>query len=341
MSAPPSDRSPVHPGQPARLRELGYDEIWLQNWLAADPTRLGLGEVTILAQELTSPRGGSLDILAASADGDTYYSIEVQLGEIDASHGFRVFDYWAMNRARSPGKTHVAVLMAESASGRYRQALEALAEYLPLLVTELRVWRGAGEAIVVPETVIANDSLDIAGPAGRVGQERTRDDWIAEATDEALRFVEEFVDWTQQNLGEVRVDYSPQSYIGVRRGRRVWAPLWLRADGAMVYLPDPDGSREEQPSVAFDYFVERLRTAGLEPAWQRTYNAGANPISIRLRRADLAKAQVQELLRASFEILEAGTSPYSERHPIISAGPDGEEKLYPAPDATDPPRENE
>jgi hypothetical protein len=59
-----SGRAPVHSGQPTSLRELGYDEIWLQNWLAADPTRLGLGEVTIRAQELTSPRGGSLDILA-------------------------------------------------------------------------------------------------------------------------------------------------------------------------------------------------------------------------------------------------------------------------------------
>jgi hypothetical protein len=78
------EKAPLHAGQPARLRDLGYDEIWLQNWLAADPTRLGLGEVSILAQELTSPRGGSLDILATSADGDTYYSIEVQLGEVDA-----------------------------------------------------------------------------------------------------------------------------------------------------------------------------------------------------------------------------------------------------------------
>jgi hypothetical protein len=203
--------------------------------------------------------------------------------------------------------------MAESASGRYRDALEALAEYAPLLVTELRVWRGGGEAIIVPETIIANESLDIAGPAGRVGQERTRDDWVSEASDEALRFVEEFVDWTQENLGEVRVDYSPQSYIGVRRGRRVWAPLWLRADSATLYLPDPDGSREEQPSVAFEYFVDRLREVGLEPSWQRTYNGGANPIALRLRRSDLAKTQVQELLGATFEILEAGAAPFSAR----------------------------
>jgi len=48
---------------------------------------------------------------------------EVQLGEIDASHSFRVFDYWARNRSRLPGKTHVAVLMAENAGGRFRAAL--------------------------------------------------------------------------------------------------------------------------------------------------------------------------------------------------------------------------
>jgi hypothetical protein len=54
----------MHAGKPAQLRDLGYDEIWLQNWLAADPARLGLGEVQIVAQELSAPRGGSLDILA-------------------------------------------------------------------------------------------------------------------------------------------------------------------------------------------------------------------------------------------------------------------------------------
>lgn len=79
-------------GQPAKLRDLGYDEVWLQNWLAADPARLGLGEVRIVAQELTAPRGGSLDILAA--DGDTYYSVEVQLGEVGAGRHCSVQCCW-------------------------------------------------------------------------------------------------------------------------------------------------------------------------------------------------------------------------------------------------------
>jgi hypothetical protein len=61
-------------------------------------------------------------------------------------------------------------------------------------------------------------------------------------------------------------------------------------------------------------FRERLHDEGLEAAWQRTYNAGSNPISMRLRRSDLNKQVVQELLRASFEILEPGMASWSERH---------------------------
>ena len=61
---------------------------------------------------------------------------------------------------RYPGKTHVAVLVAENASGRYRPALEALAETVPLIVIELRTLKGNREAVLVPEVLIANASLD-------------------------------------------------------------------------------------------------------------------------------------------------------------------------------------
>lgn len=116
------DRAPVHAGQPARLRELGYDEIWLQNWLAEEPARIGLGEVKVLAQELTSPRGaGSLDILASDGE-DTYYSIEVQLGEIDASHSFRVFDYGRSTERDTPARrtSRCSLLKARAAASAQR-----------------------------------------------------------------------------------------------------------------------------------------------------------------------------------------------------------------------------
>lgn len=209
----------------------------------------------------------------------------------------------------------MAVIMAESATGRYRSALDALAEYRPLVVIELRAWRGEAEVILVPETVVINENLDVAGPAGTVaGAERSEADWQATISGEAWAFCKAFVAWTEASLGEVRVDYSPKSYVGIRRGRRVWAPLWPRKDGAFVYLPDPDGLHGEQQSPAMDVFQERLREDGLETNWQPTYNAGANPVSIRLRQTDLDKPTVRDLLQATFEILGLGATPWSERH---------------------------
>lgn len=170
---------------------------------------------------------------------------------------------------------------------------------------ELRAWRGQAEVILVPDTVVINQNLDVAGPAGTVsGEARTEADWKASLTPQAWAFHDAFIAWTQANLGEIRVDYSPKSYVGIRRGRRVWAPPWFRRDGATTYLPDPDGLRGEVQSPAMDDFRERLRKEGLETSWQPTYNAGANPVPLRLRQADLGKPVVQELLRATFEILD-------------------------------------
>jgi len=42
---------------------------------------------------------------------------------------------------------------------------------------------------------------------------------------------------------------------------------------------------------------------GLTPSWTPTYNAGANPITVWLNKADLAKPAVQDLLRASYRFL--------------------------------------
>ncbi len=169
----------------------------------------------------------------------------MQLGEVDASHGFRTFDYWARNRRRFPDMTHVAVLLvAESTMGRYRIALEELAKFTPLLVVELRAWKGDGEVVVVPVLVIRNASIDVSGTplAATTGESRTAEDWQAAVTPEAWQFHLDFQSGVTANVGPVVIDYSPKSYVGVRVGRRVWAPLWFRTDGVMTYLPDPDKS---------------------------------------------------------------------------------------------------
>jgi hypothetical protein len=311
--------TPVHYGQLVGLRDLGINEHWLQDWLVADLVRLGLGPLVLVEQELTQLDGGMLDILAAA--GDTYYSIEVQLGEVDSSHGFRVFDYWARNRRRFPSKTHIAVLVAESTAGPYRAALEELSTCAPLLVVELRSWHGAHEVILVPELVVRNNSVDVSGTplAATTGEARSSEDWERAVSNEAWKFHVRFASWAEDHLGPISIDYSPTSYIGIRVGRRLWAPLWPRKDGAQVYLPDPDQSRGEE-SPAYTHFREILGERGFALDWHSTYNAGANPISVRLRGDDLEDPYIQQLLAATYYATQPGASPWSQSDDVPEVG---------------------
>jgi hypothetical protein len=50
-----------------------------------------------------------------------------------------------------------------------------------------------------------------------------------------------------------------------------------------------------------------------ETSWQPTYNAGANPVPVRLRKAELARPRHPGPAGATFEILARGALPWSER----------------------------
>lgn len=148
-------------GALATIAALEKDEAWLQVWLKEKPARLGLGDLRVADGEPVQDGEGNPAFLAT--DDSRFFSVSVRLGELEASHGFSLLDCWARNRVRHPDKTHVAVLVTETAGDRYRPTLEALAEHLPLVVVELQAWRGESEAIIVPHVALASDDVDLAG----------------------------------------------------------------------------------------------------------------------------------------------------------------------------------
>ena len=100
------------------LRSLGLDEKWLQNQISDDPGILGLGELEIAGREHRQPIGGRIDFLLRDAEAETYYEVEVILGELDASHIIRTIEYWDIERQRRPSFTHHAVIVAEHITAR-------------------------------------------------------------------------------------------------------------------------------------------------------------------------------------------------------------------------------
>jgi hypothetical protein len=159
-------------GTVSTVTDLGKDESFLKGWLEEQPSRLGLGELEV--------GESATDDAFVLTDDERCFSVDVQLGEMEASRGFQVLDNWARNRALHPDRTHVAVLVTEVMSDRYQTTFETLSEHLPLVVVELQVWKGQDEAIVIPHVALASADVDLAEtPAAKAAEA------VAKVTDKA------------------------------------------------------------------------------------------------------------------------------------------------------------
>jgi hypothetical protein len=289
------------------LRALQRDEHWLQDRLAAEPEVLGLGPLALVGQEVSHTAGGLLDLLLERED--TYFSVEVQLGVLDASHGFRTLEYWARNTRRWPEKQHVAVVVAERMHNRYGRALQTLTDYLPLVAVELHAEADHGDDIRLTHTIVAAHSdlgLEVAAPTGAVS-DRTPESWREQATAAAWDALTEFVNFTDTRLGPAYFDYSAASHITVRRGRRLWATVRLTETGITLNMADLGGGRiivGKRPSVAFEAMRETAAAAGVAMVWQPASAGGARPVSLRLRPGDVNTWEVQQVLKACWDAIE-------------------------------------
>ncbi len=297
------------------LREAGKDEYWLQDWISEKPDRLGLGNFEIIAQELTQykRKGGRLDILGYSKDINTYYEIEVMLGECDSDHGFRTLDYWARERVKHPNSFHYAVLVAENLQGRYKTLIETLPQFIPFIAVEIRTLEllmddGERRATAYAEIIAQPDELIALGGVSALSEgksisPRDEDWWRETAGDSFVNWVKEMAAFCEENVGPSRIDYTANSYISLKKGRRAWLPMWSRVDGFYVYLPDDGTGTVDEPSDRFRRIQEQLKTIGIEASWVYGYNAGANPIGFHLPSKLMKHEVILELLRESYNLV--------------------------------------
>lgn len=296
------------------LREAGNNEDWVQKWIAGKPERLGIGSFEIIAQELHhyKNKGGRLDMLGYNRPTNTYYEIEVMLGECDSDHGFRTLDYWARERAKNPNSLHYAVLVAENLQGRYKTLLETLPQFLPFIGIELRTLElvtETGEEIITckAEIISQPDELIELGGIESVADgtaiiPRDEEWWRQNQGDKFVDTVKEMYDYCDKNIGASRIDFTASSYISLKKGRRAWLPMWTRSDGFYVYLPDDGTGTIDEPSQRFRDWAAKMATVGLEISWAFKYNAGANPIGFNLPKAKMKDAVLLEFLKDSYEL---------------------------------------
>jgi len=138
-----------------------FNEKWLQDLIANDPSILGLGDLILKDKERIQPKGGRLDLLLQDFDSNRRYEVEIQLGTTDESHIIRTIEYWDIERKRYPQYDHTAVIIAEDITSRFLNVISLFNGFIPLIAIQINAIKIKDQISLVSTTVLDQMSLGL------------------------------------------------------------------------------------------------------------------------------------------------------------------------------------
>src|SRR5712671_5022844 len=177
-----------------------FNEKWVQDLMANDPSILGLGDLVLRDRERVHPRAGRLDLLLQDPETKRRYEVELQLGATDETHIIRTIEYWDIERKRYPQYDHCAVLIAEDITSRFLNVISLFNGTIPLIAIQMQALRVAGTLTLVFTTVmdelsrglVDEDEEAEAFPADRAYWEGKASKAALAITDSLLENVKQF-----------------------------------------------------------------------------------------------------------------------------------------------------
>ena len=203
--------------EPALLRDLGFDEKWLQKRIDDDPSILGLGpDLSVIAREHAQPTGGRIDFLMFDpAEDGVRYEIEVMLGRVDESHIIRTLEYWDIERTRFPKLQHRAVVVAEEITNRFFNIIALLNRAIPIIAIQLSAFK-IDEKVVLNFTTVLNlpEPEGGGGGGGGVVEKTDRAYWDKRSNPGSMKVVDRIVKLTPTPVGPTHTAYN-KSHIAL------------------------------------------------------------------------------------------------------------------------------
>lgn len=133
-----------------------FNEKWVQDLIATDPSMLGLGDLVMRDRERIQPRAGRLDLLLQDPETKRRYEVELQLGETDEAHIIRTIEYWDIERKRYPQYDHCAVLIAEDITSRFLNVVSLFNGTIPLIAIQMQALK-VGDSITLVFTTVMDE----------------------------------------------------------------------------------------------------------------------------------------------------------------------------------------
>lgn len=257
-----------------------FNERWVQDRIAEDPSILGLDDVIRKDKERIQPRAGRLDLLLQEADGNRRYEVEVQLGATDESHIIRTIEYWDIERKRYPQYDHTAVIIAEDITSRFLNVISLFNGTIPLIAIQMNALKTGDNVGLVFTTVLDQVSLGLVDEDEEVQEATDRSYWEKRGTKKTVALADEMLELIRKLDQTLELKYN-KFYIGVARNGQ--------PDNFIIFRPKKSWVSAEPRLKHLDETQERLETAGMDVM---DYDERRGRYRIRLAPGDIAKHQV-------------------------------------------------
>lgn len=213
-----------------------FNEAWLQDLIAEDPSILGLGDLVLKDKERVQPRAGRLDLLLQETESNKRYEVEIQLGKCDESHIIRTIEYWDIERKRYPNYEHCAVIIAEDITSRFLNVISLFNGNIPLIAIQV-------DALQIEDQITLHftkvlDEISIGIEEEEEVSTADRAYWESKATPETVKCADRVLELINSNGVECQLNYN-KPYIGllennkannfmVMRPKKKWISLSMR-----------------------------------------------------------------------------------------------------------------
>jgi hypothetical protein len=238
-------------GKSQSIRSCGYDEFWLQDQIADNPSCLQLGDLEVTFRERKQAIGGRLDILLKDPEDDSMYEVEVMLGETDESHIIRTIE-----KRRWPQRQHSAVLVAETITRRFFNVIQLLNHAIPIIAIQVNVVEADGKKILHFSKIL--DSYEGPEDPGVIGEQHNEDYW-KEKFPWTLDAARALLEATRSTLTGATLNFV-KNYIGIEVNGKNYMWLHKRSNGRSLLTA---GSRNRIFQMLLPFLTKRaLPTRG-------------------------------------------------------------------------------
>lgn len=269
-----------------------YNERWVQEQIAKDPSILGLGELTLRDKERIQSGAGRLDLLLQDPEIPKRYEVELQLGSLDESHIIRTVEYWDYERKRYPQYEHVAVIVAEEITSRFLNVIQLFNGVIPLIAMKMTAYKVGNDVALTFVKVIDELSFGLVEEDEPIAEPADRSYWEKKGSKSSLELVDNLLEVIRPVEPTVVLRYN-RHYIGLTKNNSPLNFIQFKPQKQSVVVEIKLPSNEEYDSLIEDAGFETL---SYQTTW-RLYR-----LRVDSRITDKQKQALLELSRKAREM---------------------------------------